>query len=667
MTNPGNDLIRSTRSSSSAESTEICAQCGHLVPESSKFCPGCGARVPLLRTGEVFEDKYEVVRLMAQGTTTELYEVRHIELGEPRSLKILRPELFLEENHRLRFRREAKLASRVRHSNVTELYDFVAMKDGGYYMVSEYLDGRPLRQWHEANDADVRAVVDIGIQVLNGLGAIHSAGIVHRDISPETILIADAPGATREGATVRAKIADLGIAKGLEPISEDAATEAGRFMGNVQYSSPEQAGMSDELLDGRSDLYSLGVTVYEMLSGELPFRALTPQGYLERHVSSAPRSLRDAAPDKDFPASLDVVISKAIEKEREKRFQSAAEFRDALLEARKDLSAVQPTRSSKPALAAELPATAVAPVSVPAPVAAKPVSPPSPERQTSVVPDRDEGNASEFTEPVAPAIPEVGDLPAGVSDRDVTLPDGVQQPGDVAPPSGTEREGFATTPLAASAATRDVSAGNTYDPLARKKIQWGTWLLVALLAALVLWGIWIMTRPAPEIETGTLAITATSSDTPTETVAEGAATTKTAPLATLPPNIVDPVGDGSILQDAPDPAGTADLTAQPAQVPATPPQSEDVGETRFPNPQVSERQAINIIITGVNRTNYYGVEARCVGVGSSRYVNGGYTIELIARSCPGVEAPGKLLGRWRVDGRTGDAYVQNSSGKYVTP
>lgn len=663
MANPRNDPLRSgDTQSSEANEPQTCAQCGHQVSEDSRFCPGCGARVPLLKNHEIFDGKYEIVRLLSQGPATEMYEARHLELGEARNIKILRPELFLEENHKLRFRREAKLASRVRHANVTELYDFVAMKDGGYYMVGEHLDGKTLREWHDGgNAADARAVVDVGIQVLNGLAAIHDAGIVHRDISPETIVITEGAGATREGSTFRAKIADLGIAKGLDPAADDAATEVGRFMGNVQYSSPEQAGMSDEQLDGRSDLYSLGVTLYEMLAGELPFRALTPQGYLVRHVSEAPPSLLEAAPEQNYPATLDAVIARSIQKDRDARYQTVGEFREALLEARKDLmaSGSHPLPSRQESTEARKPAaSAASPIpftKVRSDADAASPAPPAKSNEESVA------TPTTVTEPPEPVVPDTDQIPAA---QDSVAP--VLFPVLPSPESAShERAGFETATLTSSPATRDISANNTYDPLARKKINWGTWLPLLVLGALIFWGVWLMARPAPEEGTGTLAITATSSQ--TDTAAPAAS--ETAPVAPLPPNIVDPVnglgaGDGSILQEIP--ANSADLTSQPGGLPSTTATTPAAGETRGPGAQVSERDAINIIVTGVNRTDYYGVEAGCLGVGSSRFVNGGYTIELITRSCPG-RSPGALLGRWRVDGRTGDAYVQNAQGKYVSP
>ncbi|HUF18945.1 MAG TPA: hypothetical protein VMS12_12950, partial [Thermoanaerobaculia bacterium] len=391
----------------------------------------------------------------------------------------------------------------------------------------------------------------------------------------------------------------------------------------------------------------------------------------ERHVSATPRPLNEAAPDADYPASLDSVISRSIQKDREKRYQTVAEFRNALLEARKDLSeSNRPLAASKGNAAVErLPAAAAVPV-IPSNTIESPLS-------DTKADDRhreSEPAATVSTEQSAsvPAVAETSSAPATKAPVVIPVPD--HAPAEPV----VERSGFETTTLESSAATRDVSANNTYDPLARKKFQWGLWIPLLVLGGLILWGSWVMTRPGPDEQEGTLAITATSAGVPADATEADGVTTEVSPVAQLPPNIIEGsdglgAGDGSILREIPaDPTASggepADLTAQPGQLTPTQAESPAVADPQFPNPQVSEREAINIIVTGVNRTNYYGVEARCLGVGSSRYVNGGYTIELIARSCPGSSrAPGALLGRWRVDGRTGDAYVQNSQGKYVSP
>ena len=224
----------------------------------------------------------------------------------------------------------------------------------------------------------------------------------------------------------------------------------------------------------------------------------------------------------------------------------------------------------------------------------------------------------------------------------------------------------------ATAATRDVSGQNRYNPLARKRPGIATILGILILAALVIWAVVIMMRPAPDTLAGERVATSTAqSGGEVNVIAEGTAGT-VAPVVTLPPNI-DPSavsGEGSILQEVPVDAADIPLPTPAqqtaptpvAQRPEPPPSAAEDGAT------ISERRAVNILVSGVNRTDYYGLDHRCIGVGSSSFVNEGYTIELVSRACAGSNRPpGSLLGRWRVDAKTGEAYVQNADGKYVSP
>lgn len=233
-------------------------------------------------------------------------------------------------------------------------------------------------------------------------------------------------------------------------------------------------------------------------------------------------------------------------------------------------------------------------------------------------------------------------------------------PASIPPPSGDSVE---------SAATRDVSSRNRYNPLARKRPGTGTIIGVLILAALVIWAIVIMMRPAPDSLAGRDEVRSTARNgDEVPAVAEGENGT-VAPVVTLPPNIdaSNVSGEGSILREVPVDAADIPLptpVTQVTQTPAAPPAEGPAAD----GPAISQRQAINIVVTGVNRTDYYGLDYRCIGVGSASFVNEGYTIELVTRPCPGSNRPaGALLGRWRVDAKTGQAYVQNADGRYLSP
>lgn len=279
-----------------------------------------------LPVGSVLDGKYEILALLGVGGMGEVYKARHAHLNTLRCIKVMRQSLAADDGFRARFLREARLATRVQHPNVAIAHDF-SLSDGGIsYLVTEYIDGITLRDWSRHNGRfPVSLAADIAIQVLSGLHEIHKQGLIHRDISSENIMI------TFDDDRWIAKIIDLGIAKALEtPLSE--RTQVGLFVGNPRYSSPEQLGdiPEGEEIDGRSDVYSLGVVMYEMVVGAAPFSSTTPQGYVVKHLKERPRPLAQVAPEIDWPHGFEDVLFKALEKQRANRYGSAREFARAL-------------------------------------------------------------------------------------------------------------------------------------------------------------------------------------------------------------------------------------------------------------------------------------------------------------------------------------------------
>ncbi|HTO76347.1 MAG TPA: protein kinase [Thermoanaerobaculia bacterium] len=314
---------------SSGTGESHCPRCGAALPGDARFCPACGQASMRLTPGQILDGKYEILDKLAEGGMGEVYRARHLHLDEIRIIKVTKPDAAGEGFEPRRFQAEARLATLVRHPNVAALYDFSRLPDGSFYMVWEFIDGITLEEWLRRNGPLPAArALEVARQVLAGLGEIHAQGIVHRDLSPDNILL-------RESADGRlqAKIIDLGIAKRVaaDPLER---TGTGLFLGKLKYCSPEQAGAlpRGETLDARSDLYSFGIVLYEMVAGKPPFEAQTPEAYLGQHLHAAPPPLDTRRLPAAVGPRLAAIIKRALEKNRDRRFRSAEEFRRALEE-----------------------------------------------------------------------------------------------------------------------------------------------------------------------------------------------------------------------------------------------------------------------------------------------------------------------------------------------
>jgi TonB family protein len=313
----------------------------------------------------VIDNRYEVLHRIPGGGMGELYKVRHLHLHDVRAIKILRSDQTGDRNYRERFLREARIAASIKHPNVALLHDFATLPDKSFYMVEEFIDGATLaRSLREGRRFSLNEIVDMAQQVLLGLGAIHDKGIIHRDISPDNIMLAD----SADGG-IRVKIIDLGIARSIDPSDAHSLTSAGLFIGKPHYASPEQMRLleDDAPIDHRTDLYSLGVVLYEVVSGKVPFEASTPFEYLMKQLSgdlaAVDRSVADLV-----PPDLEKFIVKLLRANRQERFQSTVEALLALSKIRVGQATIQD-------------------VPVDSADAAYPVSPPTKKRrQTAEVP-----------------------------------------------------------------------------------------------------------------------------------------------------------------------------------------------------------------------------------------------------------------------------------------
>ncbi len=278
-------------------------------------------------TGSVLDGKYEIVDRLGSGGMGEVYLVRHLHLQELRVVKILRQDLAADPSAQKRFMREARLATQIKHPNVAILYDFSRLEDGSFYMVWEHIQGEEVGdRVRRLGPFPVAVSVQLGIQALRGLEVIHAAGIIHRDLSPDNLMIME----DKRGQPTL-KIIDLGLARTLETDASYEITQVGMFMGKLQYCSPEQAGAgSNQPLDARSDLYSFGLVLYEMITGMAPFESESQAGFIFKRLSEDPLPLTGRNPYVDVPVELDRVVRRALERDREKRFPDAAGFIQAL-------------------------------------------------------------------------------------------------------------------------------------------------------------------------------------------------------------------------------------------------------------------------------------------------------------------------------------------------
>ena len=271
---------------------KYCDTCHSAYPDDFTICPrdqGALRQAADLVPGMVIRGKYEVLSKVGSGGMASVYKARHVAFGEVVALKLVGTRLAGDVDFLKRFRNEAVITRRLQHPNAVRVEDLDATEDGRPFIVMEYVDGRSLRELVRSDGPQPLArAVSVARQVCAALAAAHALGITHRDIKPDNILLGRGP----DGAE-HVKVLDFGIAK-VREASEGAGegytpTRTGMIVGTPQYISPEQAmGKRGDEVDGRADLYSLGVVLYEMVTGRLPFQADTAMGMLLHHLQTAP-------------------------------------------------------------------------------------------------------------------------------------------------------------------------------------------------------------------------------------------------------------------------------------------------------------------------------------------------------------------------------------------
>ena len=269
-----------------------------------------------------FAGKYRITRKLGQGGMGSVYVAEHLLINRDVALKVLRSDLVEEEVLLKRFQREARTASKLSHPNAVLLYDF-GVEDNIPYLVMEYIKGPTLKTvLAKERLLDLKRTATILRQICSALAEAHRLGIIHRDIKPENFILS-----SQEDGKEIVKVLDFGVAKTLaaKTLSPDPSlTQAGMIIGTPQYMSPEQC-MAKEV-DTRSDIYSLGAVVYEMLTGRPPFTGKTVFELLSQVVSIRPMSMREVSPQLNIPPAVDRAIMRALEKDPMRRHATVEEF-----------------------------------------------------------------------------------------------------------------------------------------------------------------------------------------------------------------------------------------------------------------------------------------------------------------------------------------------------
>jgi len=308
-----------------------CPKCKADNPDTQSFCGDCGTQLPVseeipvptktleapkeeLTTGSTFAGRYQIIEELGKGGMGKVYKANDTDIKEKVAIKLIKPEISTDKKTIERFQNELKFARKIRHKNVCQMYD-LNREEGTHYITMEYVEGENLKNMiRMSGQLGIATAISLGKQICEGLAEAHKLGVIHRDLKPSNIMI------DREG---RVRIMDFGIARSLK---EKGITGAGVMIGTPEYMSPEQ--VEGKETEQRSDIYSIGVILYEMVTGRVPFEGDTPFTIGMKHKGEVPKDPKEL--NAQIPEDLSRVILTCLEKDKEKRYQSAGEVRSEL-------------------------------------------------------------------------------------------------------------------------------------------------------------------------------------------------------------------------------------------------------------------------------------------------------------------------------------------------
>ncbi len=315
------------------DSAVLCPACAKVLEGEPNFCNACGSDLRGLggssdtlsgtQKEQILDGRYRLIEKLGEGGMGSVFKVEHVRMGKIAALKVMRPDAAVDKGLKARFLQESRVVAKLSHPNTVQVFDAGELEDGSLFMAMEYVPGKDL-SWHLRAHGPMseEKALSIGVQVLASLAEAHEAGIIHRDIKPANVMLVR----QRKGGDDQVKLLDFGIAKLAEGDNRNSTT--GEFVGTPAYMSPEQ--VRGEEVDARSDLYSFGALLFELLSGRQLYTGPTAVSIIKQHLEKPIPTLAEAAPEVMVSPAFEKVLTTALAKDRNDRYPDAETMKKAL-------------------------------------------------------------------------------------------------------------------------------------------------------------------------------------------------------------------------------------------------------------------------------------------------------------------------------------------------